>query len=291
MSHPFSVWLAIMGVLYVVISYFHIIKIVEPTLYPGGIREYTFRICVEYGFGYFAMIQVLYNYLHASIMNPHSPQVKDDKLNSASFKRLIEINENERKRREFDKITKEYGPLSENRDEFVDNFGFGLYCDRCKKNRFPRSHHWSGWRQWTALMDHHWLFINNCVGYANVKYFLRFTWWGSLLGFYYIYMCSGFTIQYLSNLSFWLMTGQILKISPIEMFLILWMQIITIISIMLVFFFTVVFNRLSKGQTGLEYFKNSDDWAYDLGYDTNWELAFGRRKCNFFFFSFFKNIM
>ena len=49
------------------------------------------------------------------------------------------------------------------------------------------------------------------------------------------------------------------------------------------FFFVVVFNRVSKGQTGLEYSKNYDDLVYDLGYDTNWELAFGRRKCIFSF--------
>ena len=75
------------------------------------------------------------------------------------------------------------------------------------------------------------------------------------------------------------MTGDFLKISLIEMFLLVWNQIILVITLMLVFFFVVVFNRLSKGQGGLEYSKNDEDLTYDLGYDTNWELAFGRRKC------------
>ena len=73
------------------------------------------------------MIQILYNYLHAAILNPHSPQIKDDKINNASFKKLIHLNQKERERREFDKIVIEYKPISENIDEFVDNYGFGLY--------------------------------------------------------------------------------------------------------------------------------------------------------------------
>ena len=226
------------------------------------------------------MIQILYNYLHAAILNPHSPQIKDDKINNASFKKLIHLNQKERERREFDKIVIEYKPISENIDEFVDNYGFGLYWDRCKKYRFPRGHHCSACRQCSSLMDHHCLFINNWVGYANVKYFLRFTCWGSFLGAYYLYMCSGFAIQYLYNFSYWLMTGDLFKISVIELFLLFWMEIIWMITLMLMFFFVVVFNRVSKGQTGLEYSKNYDDLVYDLGYDTNWELAFGRRKCN-----------
>ena len=47
-------------------------------------------------------------------------------------------------------------------------------CPDCKVIRTPRSRHWNICNMWVERFDHHWPYINNCVGYRNHAYFLAF---------------------------------------------------------------------------------------------------------------------
>ena len=74
------------------------------------------------------------------------------------------------------------------------------------------------------------------------------------------------------------MTGFLSKISFLEIFFLFYFQIISIMILMLTLFHSIVRHRLSKGQSQLEHSRNSEDCTYDLGFDRNWEMAFGRGR-------------
>ena len=44
----------------------------------------------------------------------------------------------------------------------------------CKVIRTPRSRHWNICNRWVERFDHHWPYLNNCIGYNNHRWFLFF---------------------------------------------------------------------------------------------------------------------
>ena len=58
-------------------------------------------------------------------------------------------------------------------------------CRQCRTNRPERSHHCKTCGYCVLLMDHHCLWINNCVGYYNYGYFMKaciYAWLGAAYG-------------------------------------------------------------------------------------------------------------
>ena len=53
----------------------------------------------------------------------------------------------------------------------ADPLGFAHYCPYCKSFRLPRVHHCRVCKKCHYLMDHHCMWINNCVGYQNMRLF------------------------------------------------------------------------------------------------------------------------
>lgn len=61
---------------------------------------------------------------------------------------------------------------------------FPSRCERCRKQRWARTHHCSVCRRCVQRMDHHCVLINNCVGARNYRHFLLavfYLWAGCLL--------------------------------------------------------------------------------------------------------------
>ncbi|XWS66183.1 hypothetical protein CRYUN_Cryun05aG0178100 [Craigia yunnanensis] len=62
------------------------------------------------------------------------------------------------------------------------------YCDKCAAYKPPRAHHCRVCRKCILRMDHHCLWINNCVGYWNYKAFftlILYATMGSIHSTYY----------------------------------------------------------------------------------------------------------
>lgn len=76
------------------------------------------------------------------------------------------------------------------------------FCERCSIERAPRAHHCSTCQSCILRLDHHCIWIHNCVGLYNIKYFylylisisVIFTQMGTLTYDYY-FLCYTFTFN------------------------------------------------------------------------------------------------
>ncbi|KAI9018317.1 DHHC palmitoyltransferase-domain-containing protein [Hyaloraphidium curvatum] len=66
------------------------------------------------------------------------------------------------------------------------NDGRPRFCQKCKAHKPDRTHHCSICDRCILKMDHHCPWLNNCVGYANYKFFYLFICWGCG---YTVYVC------------------------------------------------------------------------------------------------------
>ncbi|KAG8390602.1 hypothetical protein BUALT_Bualt01G0100600 [Buddleja alternifolia] len=64
----------------------------------------------------------------------------------------------------------------------------GVYpsrCDKCSAHKPPRAHHCRVCRTCVLRMDHHCVWINNCVGHRNYKSFLVLVFYATVASFYF----------------------------------------------------------------------------------------------------------
>lgn len=47
-----------------------------------------------------------------------------------------------------------------------------LYCENCDSYANGTSKHWNRWNRWVNGFDHHWKWLNNCVGKKNYRLFV-----------------------------------------------------------------------------------------------------------------------
>ncbi|XP_031257374.1 probable protein S-acyltransferase 15 [Pistacia vera] len=68
-------------------------------------------------------------------------------------------------------------------------------CDKCSAHKPPRAHHCKVCRRCVLRMDHHCLWINNCVGYQNYKAFLVLVFYATIGSLYSTVMITGSALQ------------------------------------------------------------------------------------------------
>ncbi|XP_062180370.1 probable protein S-acyltransferase 16 isoform X2 [Phragmites australis] len=69
------------------------------------------------------------------------------------------------------------------------------YCQKCCHYKPPRAHHCRVCKRCVLKMDHHCIWINNCVGHENYKIFLVFVLYAVVASFYSLILIIGSVVH------------------------------------------------------------------------------------------------
>jgi len=146
----------------------------------------------------------------------------------------------------------------------LESFGTKLpYCQICNQPKPERSHHCSRCRRCIKKMDHHCPWINNCVGWRNLKAFLLFCSYTAILAM----IVAGFIIARIiisfvyeepdtkMHVLHWILLG-------ITMFLAF------MIVLMLTSFVSNHYYLVFRNMTSLEYWRNKREYDESQGRST-----------------------
>ncbi|XP_010422733.1 PREDICTED: probable protein S-acyltransferase 12 [Camelina sativa] len=153
-------------------------------------------------------------------------------------------------------------------------FGSLGYCTKCRNVKPPRCHHCSVCQRCVLKMDHHCVWIVNCVGARNYKFFLLFlfyTFFETLLDV--IVLLPSF-IEFFS---------QAVKhsSSPGKLASLVLAFVLNFAFVLSLLCFVVMhLSLLSSNTTSVEVHEKNGEvrWKYDLGKKKNFEQVFGKKK-------------
>ncbi|KFK30666.1 hypothetical protein AALP_AA6G012100 [Arabis alpina] len=157
-----------------------------------------------------------------------------------------------------------------------DQGGFGSlgYCPKCRNVKPPRCHHCSVCQRCVLKMDHHCVWIVNCVGARNYKFFLLFL--------FYTFLETMLDIVVLLP-SFIKFFGQAIKhsSSPGNLASLVLAFVLNLAFVLSLLCFVVMhISLLSSNTTSVEVHEKNGEvrWKYDLGKKKNFEQVFGKKK-------------
>lgn len=166
-----------------------------------------------------------------------------------------------------------YG-VSENPSPVVDSTNQDVrFCRKCSQFKPPRTHHCSICKRCILKMDHHCVWVVNCVGALNYKYFLLFLFYTFLETTLVSLSLLRMFIAFFSDGDISGTPGQIIAI-----FISFVLNIAFALSIL---GFLIMHMTLVAGNTTtIEAYdkKASPNWRYDLGWKKNFEQVFGADK-------------
>ncbi|KAK1430347.1 hypothetical protein QVD17_13018 [Tagetes erecta] len=144
------------------------------------------------------------------------------------------------------------------------------YCRKCNHIKPPRCHHCSVCGRCVLKMDHHCVWVVNCVGALNYKYFLLFL-------FYTLLETTLVTLSLLPYFITFFSDGEIAG-SPSTLATTFLAFVLNLAFALSVFGFLIMHASLVSGNTTtIEAYekKTSPKWRYDLGRKRNFEQVFG----------------
>ena len=134
--------------------------------------------------------------------------------------------------------------LANVRKSTVTNLETDDLCKTCRKQRPQRAHHCSACKECVLRMDHHCVWINNCVGLNNHKNFFYYVFFTCLAGFYHTYLVVMFTLYSESSFSILLLVAYYYHS--------------IVVGVFSYFCFTLLFlqvNLILRNNTNIEYFQ------------------------------------
>ncbi|XP_023772983.1 probable protein S-acyltransferase 14 [Lactuca sativa] len=144
------------------------------------------------------------------------------------------------------------------------------YCRKCNQIKPPRCHHCSVCGRCVLKMDHHCVWVVNCVGAQNYKYFLLFL-------FYTILETSLVTLSLLPYFIAFFSDGEVAG-SPSTLATTFLAFVLNLAFALSVLGFLIMHISLVAGNTTtIEAYekKTTPKWRYDLGRKRNFEQVFG----------------
>jgi len=158
------------------------------------------------------------------------------------------------------------------------------YCLMCHVFKPERCHHCSACNRCVLNMDHHCPWINNCVGFMNRKYFLLLV--GYVLITAWFISLTLFPYAKEAGIFFYDM-GTDAALYP-NFIILLGYTLITILGVVLFFFFKFHIGLVLKNSTTIENMSkeldpSSNGGIYDVGGYHNWRQVFGKNVYMWFF--------
>ncbi|KAG5231241.1 protein S-acyltransferase [Salix suchowensis] len=145
------------------------------------------------------------------------------------------------------------------------------YCRKCNQLKPPRCHHCSVCGRCVLKMDHHCVWVVNCVGALNYKYFLLFL-------FYTFLETSLVTLSLLPHFIAFFSDGEIPGApAPLQPHFLL-LNLAFALSVL--GFLIMHISLVCANTTTIEAYekKTTPKWRYDLGRKKNFEQVFGADK-------------
>ncbi|KAH0855825.1 hypothetical protein HID58_084086 [Brassica napus] len=160
------------------------------------------------------------------------------------------------------------------------------YCPKCRIVKPPRCHHCSVCQRCVLKMDHHCVWIVNCVGARNYKFFLLFLLYTFLETLLDVVVLLPSFIEFFSQAikhssSPSQLASLVLAFGECSMILYPIDAVLNLAFVLSLLCFIVMhLSLLSTNTTSVEVHEKSGDvrWKYDLGKKKNFEQVFGKKK-------------
>ncbi|EEE67131.1 probable protein S-acyltransferase 12 isoform X1 [Oryza sativa Japonica Group] len=152
------------------------------------------------------------------------------------------------------------------------------YCSRCQNGKPPRCHHCSVCNRCVLKMDHHCVWVVNCVGARNYKYFLLFLVYTFVETVLDTLVLLPYFIEFFRDESR-------RSSSPGDIAILFVTFVLNLaFALSLLCFIGMHASLVTSNTTSIEVHerRNSVSWKYDLGWRKNLEQVFGTKKLLWF---------